>query len=414
MAITFDGTTTTITLESGITEIDIVDDIYSAWKDWMLASPLNRKYPQAFRSDGGSPLSSIINQGSYIFLNNTAGWRIKPPEEDITIYLTGNLAVEDTSLPAFIPTTGDYTAAILGLQPVTQGVTSTMADQLAYGSFAGGVTVDAVNGVSRDGIDQEIGMPFKPVNNLTDALLIIEEKKLPPVFYVLGDLTIDSGGDYSGMSFVGESKSKSELNISSDANVVNSEFREAHIMGTLDGEAELRNCEVHSVTYINGYIEICALLTGTITLGGGQTASIMDCWAKGEPVIDMGGSGQSLVMQNYFGDITLKNKTGVDLIEISLGAGHVILENTVTAGTIECHGIGKLIDTSGNDIPSGTWNGVTIINDLSDGRQVSDIWRMLGLDVDNPMTIATTGHTSTSVNVTITDNGNGSVTLQRT
>jgi hypothetical protein len=127
----FDGDNLIITLDSGITEVDIVDDVYEPWKDWMLASPLNRRYPAAFRPDGGNPLSSIINQGSYIFLNNLEGWRMKPPEEDITVYLTGNLAVEDNTLPAFIPTTGAFTAAIIGLQPVTQGVTPAVADQLA-------------------------------------------------------------------------------------------------------------------------------------------------------------------------------------------------------------------------------------------------------------------------------------------
>ena len=64
---TFNGNTLVITLDSGVTSVDIIDDIYEPWKDWMLSSSSNRKYPAAFRSDGGNPLSSIINQGSYIF-----------------------------------------------------------------------------------------------------------------------------------------------------------------------------------------------------------------------------------------------------------------------------------------------------------------------------------------------------------
>lgn len=122
MAITFDGDNLLITLDSGIVEVNVVTDLYKAWKDFMLASPVNRKYPEAFRSDGGNPLTVTINQGAYIFLNNIDGWRIKPPEEDITIFLVGNLAVEDVALPSIVPTTGNFTAAILGLQPITQGV----------------------------------------------------------------------------------------------------------------------------------------------------------------------------------------------------------------------------------------------------------------------------------------------------
>ena len=126
----YDGVNLIITLDSGVTEVDIINDVYVPWKDWMLVSPVNRKFPAAFRSDGGATLTTVLNQGSYIFLANDAGWRLRPPEEDITIYFTGNLAVEDVSLPAFIPTLGNFTTAIVGIQPITQGVTSDMAIQL--------------------------------------------------------------------------------------------------------------------------------------------------------------------------------------------------------------------------------------------------------------------------------------------
>ena len=119
---TFDGVNLLITLDSGVTNVDVQEDIYEPWKTWMLGSHDNRRYPEAFRSDGGAPLTDVISQGSYFFLNNAEGWRIKPPEEDITIYLTGNLAVEDTGLDAVVPTTGAFTAAIIGLQPVTQAL----------------------------------------------------------------------------------------------------------------------------------------------------------------------------------------------------------------------------------------------------------------------------------------------------
>ena len=49
---TFDGDNLTITLDSGVTSVDVIDHIYEPWKDWMLLSHQNRKYPQAFRSDG--------------------------------------------------------------------------------------------------------------------------------------------------------------------------------------------------------------------------------------------------------------------------------------------------------------------------------------------------------------------------
>lgn len=118
---TFDGINLVITLDSATTNVE-VQDVYEAWKDWVRSSPVNRAYPKAFRPLGGDPLTPALNAGSYFFLQNDVGWRLRPPEEDIIVLLTGNLAGEDSLLPLFIPTTGAYTAAIIGIQPITQGV----------------------------------------------------------------------------------------------------------------------------------------------------------------------------------------------------------------------------------------------------------------------------------------------------
>jgi hypothetical protein len=117
---TFDGENLVITLDSGITEVDAEVDLYSEWKAWTLLSD-NAKYPPAFRSIGGDPLTPTLNAGSYFFLQNQYGWRLRPPEEDIQISLIGNLVGEDSTLPLFVPTIGAYTATVIGVQPVTQG-----------------------------------------------------------------------------------------------------------------------------------------------------------------------------------------------------------------------------------------------------------------------------------------------------
>ena len=44
---------------------------------------------------------------------------------------------------------------------------------------------------------------------------------------------------------------------------------------------------------------------------------------------------------------------------------------------------------------------------------IAELWALLGLDSADPITISSTGHAGTAVNITITDNGDGSVTLQR-
>lgn len=68
-----------IFVNEGVTELDVKTDIYSAWKEWIIASP-EYPYPssaeQAISAIGGEPLNDTLNVGSTFFLEN--GWRIKP------------------------------------------------------------------------------------------------------------------------------------------------------------------------------------------------------------------------------------------------------------------------------------------------------------------------------------------------
>jgi len=135
MAIDFDGDNLVITLDAptdGILTIDAEVGLYNAWKDWMLESYANRKYPQAFRTVGGDSLTPGIDAGAYFFIQNNLGWRIRPFEADATVFLTGNLAPEDSTLPIMIPTIGTYTVLVDGLQPITQNVDTIIEQQTTH------------------------------------------------------------------------------------------------------------------------------------------------------------------------------------------------------------------------------------------------------------------------------------------
>jgi len=125
---TFDGPNLTITLDSGITEVDLQIDLYSDWKEWVQLSD-NAKFPEAFKTSGGDPLTPGLTAAAYFFLQNTIGWRIRPPEEDITIFLDGNLAPQNTSLPMFAITIGNFNTQIINIQPITQSVSSLLTLQ---------------------------------------------------------------------------------------------------------------------------------------------------------------------------------------------------------------------------------------------------------------------------------------------
>jgi len=337
---TFDGDNLVITLDSGVTEIDVIDNIYEPWKDWMLSSPINRKYPQAFVSDGGNPLSAIINQGSYIFLQNQYGWRIRPPEEDITIYLTGNLAVNTTTSPAFIPTVGAYTAAILGLQPVTQGVTPSMGTQLEQVSFEGGVAFAPIAGyaTTTSGLNTDgdlIGTRKAPVNSVTGIHSLSGARGLRKI-YLMEDATI-STTDMSSHAheWIGDNPEE-VLTVDASANITGHAMTNLTVAGELDGLNSLQFCLVNAVTQISGKVVSCAF-TSTVTLSG--NLSLYNCYSRvtgaGHPDFTIGSN--VLQVRDWHGSIGLHGMTAGDhTIEIYGGAVHI--ESDCTGGTIHVRG----------------------------------------------------------------------------
>lgn len=118
----FDGPNLLITLDVGVTSVDVEVDLYSDWKEFFKTGT-NSRFPLAFRgSVAGDPLTTGLDLGGYFFFQNQLGWRIKPPEENATITFEGNLVAEDDTLPIFVTTDGTFTVLINGLQPQTQSV----------------------------------------------------------------------------------------------------------------------------------------------------------------------------------------------------------------------------------------------------------------------------------------------------
>ena len=102
--VTFDGDNRRININTGITTIDVVSDLYKAWKDWVMVGN-NMCYPQAFRYVGGDAIGGGNRIASYFFLMN--GWKVKPFEGNQTLNINGNLFSDDGADP-FVPTIGAY------------------------------------------------------------------------------------------------------------------------------------------------------------------------------------------------------------------------------------------------------------------------------------------------------------------
>ncbi len=368
--VSFDTTTRIITitqapvLENGdwVVDIDVKVDLYSDGKEDWLASETLRKLVYPISSVGGNPTVGLNKLGSTFFL--ASDWKIAPYEASHRLRVNGNFYSVDGTSP-FNITAGTYN---IFLEQTVSNLTDSTIQQLAeieYGTFNGGVTVDVNSPYSGD--TYPVGSPSAPVNNIADALLI-DNGRFGKIL-LASNITFDADAILDDFVIEGQSHVNTNVIINPAASVVNTTFVNLHIQGTLDGGNSIDDCSVGDITYVNGHIHNCGIHS-TITLGGNADANIVNCKQLdmlNNPIIDMGGSGQSLVMPNFTGLAELYNSTGADnKVGVGLDGGRVILDTTTfTHGFVHVSGIGLLVDELGTEIPTGTWNtNVIIINEL--------------------------------------------------
>jgi len=99
LAYTFNGTTKRITLSTGTVTLDLVD-LFSRWKDWVLAG--NAETLLAFSTVGGE----ITEIPLYLFVQN--GWLIVPQSADHVLNVTNGVLVGQGSADPFTDPVGSY------------------------------------------------------------------------------------------------------------------------------------------------------------------------------------------------------------------------------------------------------------------------------------------------------------------
>lgn len=179
---------------------------------------------------------------------------------------------------------------------------------------------------------------------------------------LVGSLTITSTDTLLGMKIIGQSRTLSLLTIDAGATITDLDVHECTVSGVFGGGSTMEDCAVSSLSVFDGLLLRCFLET-TITLGNSAAARFVDCYSAvpgaSTPILDMGGSGQSLLMRNYTGGIKITNRTGTDPVSIDMHSGQIIVDSTVTAGTIILRGVGKLTDNSG---PGATIDADNLVN----------------------------------------------------
>jgi hypothetical protein len=224
-----------------------------------------------------------------------------------------------------------------------------------------------------------LGTINAPSSNITDAVTIATTNGLDKI-RVAEDVTIGATDDVSGLLIMGAHAAKSEITVTAGAVTTFTQFQNCTLTGTLNGWVIVRDSVLDDVTGFQGICHQVAFHAGAVVLGGTAVSYFLDCYG-GDPganptEIDFNGSGPTCALRNLSGTVKLVNKTGVHAVEVNLNAGGVVLDTTVTAGSIVVDGNGRLIDTLDAVIDDGTWNGgVTVTNDTMNPHHVTNhVW----------------------------------------
>ena len=147
---TFNGTNKTITLGAGVTSVDALGHLYSAWKRWVTDGD-GSKYDVAFdNAFGGNLVGTGLYVAGYYILRNDLGWRIVPDAADHELTITGNLYAAAPATPMFSDP-GVYTVTIflersINAQLITTGGSIPTASENAIAVWA-----EAVRGTDTAG-----------------------------------------------------------------------------------------------------------------------------------------------------------------------------------------------------------------------------------------------------------------------
>lgn len=341
--VTFDGVNRLILINQGETEINVKEDIYSDWKEWLQYYDYG-KYLEAIRVVGGDPIDETTNLGDTYFLRN--GWRIKPYPGEYRLNVVGNVYTDEGS-------SSIVNADVEGSQQNNVTVLSTVSnliqtsiiqqDEIEYASFNGGVTIDVINGTA--GTEFPVGTSRSPVNNLSDAKSIAVTRGFTRI-YIASDFTLGAFDNVDGYILTRAGAEKT-LSITSGCSTNGTIIQNLIVQGTPTGYVTYEDCETGTLNNVLGEFKAC-VIGGDITVTSDTTeqVTLYDCYTgevSGPPILDMGGDGPKIAIRGYTGDIRFTNKTGsTNPAFIDLNSARVGFDSGITTGAFTVRGVGYI------------------------------------------------------------------------
>ncbi len=279
---------------------------------------------------------------------------------------------------------------------------STISDNLDY---AGVLHYD--EGSIYSGQSHPIGTASSPVNNISDGIAICLKYNLPEI-HSLSNINIDR--DVTKFSVKGIIPNLTFYSNGFKAHLC--KFNEIKIDGDFNNSLIKANgCHITRALNVYGAIDN-SYHTGEILIAANQNLN-MDVCQSGiagldSPVVNMNpGEDTTFSSRAFSGGQTIKHcdtPNCVATLSFSDG-GKPHLEPSNTDGLLSVRGLGYLDDRSNGSIIDTT----AFFNPI----QVQELYKLQGLDVDNPMTVTPTQRSVDNINLDISGDGENVTVVTR-
>jgi len=275
------------------------------------------------------------------------------------------------------------------------------SQKLAYNEA---VIYDSVVGVS--GSRYPIGTPAQPVNNLDDALKILDTYSLTQL-EIRTPIVIDQN-----LSAIKVFAKNYPIDVTIDnVSCVNTTFQDVNLSGTFSNSSDLE--PIYVVKSITGNIDNFyglmngCFFEGDISIGTDATPILTDCRAAKPgieaPILKFQGTSASVVslgLRAYSGDIRIKdfNNAG-DVATLEFISGRIVVDETCLEGIIYIRGVGTFVDER---LPNS--NTIVVTDGLIDNNdfvRIETELNRIGVTTDNiSQSVFNIGNTVSIINTT--------------
>jgi hypothetical protein len=377
--VVFDGLSRTISVVPGVTELDIKTDVYSAWKEWVLA--VGSKWIPAIRTTGGDP--TVVGQfaGDIYFLIND--WKLLLDLTQVAVtgvlfsddfdsaYYTYDEVIQFPVQVSSIVNTVEVGGGGGGSAPSASEIASAVWDE----PFAGhnttntfGHLVNEINYLEKQiWVNLELGTNGNgsqelPFNNINDAIDKAETDGIR-VIDLIGDITLNKNFNNFILKGIGEP----EVDFNGQS-IKNSKFVNCRIKGAYSNGSNTRfeDCELLNGAFLEGTYDHCDL-SGDLTCQADSIVLMKDCVSSipgtGRPTISMNAASTAqLSMRGYSGGMTISDcNNALDRVTIEMHPGATTFDASCTAGIMVARGVGEFVDqTPGAAVADETVKGSAV------------------------------------------------------